>query len=251
MMNIDFIFLHGFLGLPSDWNKIIEHIKSDFQESKYELNFLCPDYFNTPYLSPKNDFVKMANGFNSYITNNSKSDIKVLIGYSLGGRLALHIFEQNPELFSQIFLISTNLGLDDEDAKLEREIHDKNWADNFLHEPWHLIVERWNQQSIFDGSVLEPIREDSNYRRDMLSKALVNWSLSKQENKTALIEKYQKKVVWIVGDRDKKYIENTKNLYKKAPEARYLILPQSGHRVLFDNPKELSSSILSQIRKRI
>ena len=41
MIEIDFIMLHGFLGLPSDWDHIIEDVKVDFDESKYKINCLC------------------------------------------------------------------------------------------------------------------------------------------------------------------------------------------------------------------
>jgi 2-succinyl-6-hydroxy-2,4-cyclohexadiene-1-carboxylate synthase len=251
MIEIDFIMLHGFLGLPSDWDHIIEDVKVDFDENKYKVNFYCPDYFNIPSLSPKNSLEKVADEFINCIRHNTRANIKVLIGYSLGGRLALHIFEKNPAFFSNLILISANPGIANEDQKLQREIQDKNWSELFLHNPWEEVVEKWNQQNVFEGSLFEPEREDTKYRRDLLGKALINWSLAKQQDKRNVIKENQAKIVWIAGDKDKKYIEITKNLYKEAPDVHYLILPESGHRVLFDNPHELSRSIYDQISKSL
>lgn len=251
MTEIDFIFLHGFLGLPSDWDHIIEDIKMDFDEKKFKVNFYCPDYFNTPNLCPKCPFEKVGSEFINWISVNTFAKKKILIGYSLGGRLALHIFEKNPDLFQNLILVSTNPGITNEDDKVQRAINDKNWAESFTHSPWADVIDKWNQQPVFEGSFFEPEREDSHYRRDLLGKALTNWSLAKQQDKRSVIKAHQSKVIWIVGDKDKKYIEITKSLYKEAADVHYLILPEAGHRVLFDNPHELSRSIYDQVIKSL
>lgn len=245
MSKVDFIFLHGFLGLPVDWKNVIENIKNDLRGTEVSPNFLVLDYFNQPNLSPQNSFEKVTTEFIDAIESKTSSPRKILIGYSLGGRLALHIFEKKPELFERLICVSTHPGFKPSQVEdmIKRDSNDRYWSDLFLNGKWEEIIQKWNEQDIFSGSVNEPARDSSQYRRDLLAKALVNWSLSKQTDKRDVMRRFQKKVSLVVGERDKKFIELTRTFLKEAPDIGIKLIPSSGHRVLFDSPLELSRVI--------
>tara|TARA_B110001454_G_scaffold106457_1_gene100234 strand:+ start:75555 stop:76316 length:762 start_codon:yes stop_codon:yes gene_type:complete len=252
MSKVDIFLLHGFLGLPSDWNSVIDSLKHDFSESDIAPTFHALDYFNQPNLSPKNSLEKVTDEFINVISARSVSPRKVLIGYSLGGRLALHILEKKPGLFERIVCVSTNPGIRASDIEeiMERDSKDQFWSELFLNGDWNAVVKKWNEQEVFRDSVNEPERESENYRRDLLAKALVNWSLAKQNNKRGVIRRYAKNVTMVVGDRDKKFLEMTRALLKEIPDLGIKIIPDSGHRVLFDNPLELARAISSSVLKK-
>lgn len=248
MLKADFIFLHGFLGVPSDWEDVIENIKVDLEEAGLSGEFHVPDYFNNPYLSPKNSLEKVAAEFINWMALHTKNKKKILIGYSLGGRLALHVFEKNPDYFEKLVCVSTHPGLkstQQEESK-ERDSRDHLWAELFMNQNWSDVVQKWNEQTVFEGSEFEPERDGSAYRRDMLAKALVNWSLAKQVDKRPLLQKYQDKILWVVGEKDKKFVELAGSLKKEIPLLKSEIVPMAGHRVLFDNAFDLARCISSQ-----
>ncbi len=255
MSKVDIIFLHGFLGVPSDWNGVLERLTYEIKGSDVTPTYHVLDYFNQPNLSPKHSFENVATEFINVIESKATSSRKILVGYSLGGRLALHIFEKKPELFERLVCVSTNPGFKSSDLEemMERDSKDQYWSELFLHGDWNEVVQKWNHQDVFSDSVNEPERESGNYRRDLLAKSLLNWSLAKQTNKRDLMRRFPKNITVAVGERDKKFLELTRGLLNEIPDIGIKIIPQSSHRVLFDNPLELarviSSSILSAKKK--
>lgn len=249
MSKIDLIFLHGFLGLPCDWDQVIQSLKSDLQDSRITPVFHAIDFFNSPNLLPKNYFESVAVEFVNTIESLTTHPRKILIGYSLGGRLALHIFEKKPELFERMICVSTHPGFKSSQSEeiSERGSRDQYWSELFLNHNWNEVITQWNDQDVFNGSVNEPNRESSKYNRDLLAKALVNWSLAKQTDKRFLIKKFSQKIIMVVGEKDKKFIELNRELQKENPGIGLSVIPSAGHRVLFDNPSGLARVISSSL----
>ncbi len=244
---LSFVFLHGFLGQPSDWDLIIQNLRTEFPQ----YNYLSVDYFNSPPLSPKMDLKKWSENFVDFLGAEFGNFPVVLVGYSLGGRLALQALKNFPDRFPFIFLVSTNPGFlaTEVDERKHRLQEDQKWSQRFLDDDWKSLIKDWNAQQVFQGSIEEPERVSSNYKRDLLSKAIIKWSVANQEDLRSLLITHQKKITWIVGDLDKKYIQLTKEIFKVCPDMNYSICPNSSHRVLIDNPTELSRSINRILKK--
>src|SRR5690606_21950754 len=109
------------------------------------------DYFNHDKLGPQNNFAAWAKNFNTWVTEITQGSPAYLVGYSLGGRLALHALKENPKLWQQVFLLSTNPGLQDDSARGIRARQDQAWAEKFKSDPWDEVLEHWNAQAVFDG----------------------------------------------------------------------------------------------------
>lgn len=250
-MDCDLIFLHGFLGLPSDWQALLNSPSLEESIKNYEttgsLHFYCPDYFNIPSLSPNFPFQEFAKNFVQWVHSNTHSDRKILIGYSLGGRLAFAVFEQAPEMFAKLFLLSTHPGLKSEEEKDLRRINDSNWAKLFLSTNWEDLMQCWNQQSVFAGSKAEPQRQEMNFSREYLKLALEKWSLANQESKVLLIKKYFSQIVYVVGKDDTKFTDLARQLLEQVPGLQCFILNNSGHRVLFDQPEEIAKLLAQEL----
>ena len=246
---MNFLLFHGFLGMPTDWDPIVDALKKDFPKAQFQtLNYL-----NNPPLSSKVTFEKWGANFLNWYQAEHGNKKSILVGYSLGGRLALHAMAQKPELFDFIFCISTNPGFY-ENQLLERRKRideDSSWSYRFLHDPWEPLLKDWNAQAVFEGSRAEPTRYDADYRRDVLSKCFTNWSLGQQRDFRPLIANHQKKMAWIVGDYDRRYIQMTRDLFQICPEVHYDICPESSHRVIFDNPVELTQTISSHLQRTL
>ncbi len=114
---------------------------------------------------------------------------------------------------------------------------------NFLKAPWEMVIRNWNAQPVFGGGENEPVRSEKEYSRESLSLALTQWSLAQQKNMRSLVQRAARQIVWIVGERDEKYVEMSRHLQEEIPGLRVKSVRGSSHRVLFDNPKELSEQI--------
>ena len=94
--------LHGFLGLPSDWA---------------EFNGLeGVSLFDTRLPAPSAGLTQWGKAFNAFAEPGS-----LLLGYSLGGRLALHALCDNPGRWQGAILISAHPGLRCSKEKETRE----------------------------------------------------------------------------------------------------------------------------------
>ena len=247
MEKLNLFFLHGFLGRPADWGKVLSIIP---EEKNLRLN--VPDYFNMDSLSPGRTMPEWATNFNQWarrLSNNSGRNI--FVGYSLGGRLGLHALEQDPGFWDEVVLISTNPGFEDNfdsvdstsEQRRQRWLQDSYWAQEFLTGSWETILRNWNAQPVFAGGAAEPLREEDNYSRDSLSLALTSWSLANQKNMRDLIKEQASKIHWLVGSRDDKFVKIAETLQKEAPSLRVDVVDEASHRIIFDRPKILAEKI--------
>lgn len=245
MEKIKILCLHGFLGLPTDWDLI----QSYFMVSPlaHQFEWRSVDYMKTPGLDPKNSFENWAKNFNQKIKVQFPRGPRVLVGYSLGGRLALQALKQEPDLYDRAIFISTNPGLQRDKEKQERIANDEQWAKKFLEYPWETLMREWNAQGVFKDSLSEPQRLEANYQRPLLAEALTAWSLAKQEDFRELIAQQSQKILWVSGEKDIKFASIAMDLKKRSPQIETEILPKASHRVLFDQPSELAQKMISFI----
>ena len=232
--------LHGFLGQGSDFDRIknvlpenIELMTSDlFLDAKHDLSSFetCADQI----------FVELK----------EISEKKIFIGYSLGGRIGLHILDQCPDLFDEYIFLSTNAGLADETEKKQRYAADQLWAKKINTLTWSDFLTEWNSQPVFDGGS-EPIRIENQFNKNQLICAMTTLSIAKQKNMNSVIEKNRKKIKWVVGDKDRKYLGLAQDLKQKKIIEDYSRI-SSGHRILFDaDISELTKIILQPLAKLV
>ena len=81
----------------------------------------------------------------------------VLLGYSLGGRLALHALAASPSRWKAAILISVHPGLESAEARGGRVKADQAWADRARQDDWTTFLEDWNSQPVLAGQ--EPGKE--------------------------------------------------------------------------------------------
>lgn len=217
------IALHGFLGLPSDWD-----------------HFTCTPYAIKPSRSP----VYWAAEFNEWVLENTTGP-RILMGYSMGGRLALHALIQNPSLWQEAIIISANIGLIDLGSRLQ---NDAAWATKFRCEPWGKLMQEWEAQNIFKDSFVIP-RNEEDYNREDLAKCLENFSLAKQEYLLPAITKLAIPIQWITGALDISAETHAKDVIKYHPLSSHLSIPNGTHRVHFEFPEILSQILRSKNAK--
>jgi 2-succinyl-6-hydroxy-2,4-cyclohexadiene-1-carboxylate synthase len=208
------------------------------------------DYMNTLGLEPENDFRDWAKNFNNKVLEHFPEGPRVLAGYSLGGRLALHAMKENPELYGNAIFVSTNPGLQRDKDKEERAKNDLQWSEKFLTTPWAELMKAWNAQPVFRDSLSEPLRLEACYDRRKLAQALLEWSLAQQEDFRDFIVQRGAQILWVSGEKDIKFASQAMELQKRSLEIQSEILQKAAHRVLFDQPNELAQKMISFILSR-
>ncbi len=247
--------LHGFLGQPSDFDSLQNEFTQLWPAAVSSLHWNSIDYLKIKELSPEIPLKQWGVNFNQFISQeNLRSDgqnsKQCLIGYSQGGRLALEALKANPQFWNQVVLISTSPGLDAKD-KESRQRADEKWAQDFVSKPFQETLEAWNSQSVFQGSDKEPRRGAKDFDLEQLAKCLNHWSVAQQDPSFSFLEGYPSELLYLAGDRDSKYVEIGKNLEKRSPQIKFQSIENSGHRVIFDQPKRAAACLGDYLRGRL
>jgi 2-succinyl-6-hydroxy-2,4-cyclohexadiene-1-carboxylate synthase len=210
----------GFLGLPSDW-------------SFFGLNpIIGVDWQAIPWKS----LPDWGTQFNQRIGSHHDHP-SVLMGYSFGGRLALHALLDNPKQWKAAIIISANPGLSDPHEKINRIEHDRQWATRFETEEWTSLIKAWNGQEIFSNDPFKFQRKEQDYQRNQLVQALLQGSLGAQEDLRQQIKDLKIPFLWITGSEDLKYCQIARTLSFSNPHSRWEKIPSSGHRAPWVQPQ--------------
>ena len=209
---VPLVFSHGFLGKSTDWEAV-----SALLPPCLCIGIDLPGHGSSPF-SETFDFLLPSSRFH-------------LIGYSMGGRLALQYALRYPDRIDRLFLISTHPGLTSEEEKKQRLASDQTWADLLLHLPIDEFLIRWYDQPLFHG-----FKPDFSKRREQnrseLALAMMHYSLGKQPFCDA------SGAIHVVGEEDAKF---------RALHPTALVIPNTGHAIHLENPKALAQIIMERI----
>ncbi|MGB7977682.1 MAG: alpha/beta fold hydrolase [Chlamydiales bacterium] len=195
------VFLHGFLGTAEDWEPVCS-----FLPNRCCIGLDLPGHGDSPFVEEWEIDIPRFH----------------LIGYSMGGRIALGMAAKHPKQVVSLTLISTHPGLTTDEEKQARWKSDRHWADVLKTVPIDDFLQQWYNQGIFKG-----FKPDFSMRRKQnipgLAAALMHYSLAKQPFYT--LEGV------LVGERDEKF----RSLHKKG-----VVIPRSGHMIHLENPAEVA-----------
>lgn len=227
------VFFHGMMGGPEDFFALVKSINFEFPVLLYNLlEVPCPSW----------------NHFLNFLHQDlqSYSRTVILVGYSMGARIALSLSQNFTPNYPHLFIISGHPGLPDEDheGRHKRLMQDSQLfpkstqlMPEFLH--------RWYTSPPFSipkrrSPLLHRLIEKK--RRIPIQKwhhFLQQTSLGHQADTSAHLLK-SSGVYLISGERDLKYNSLYRELKKKNPSLHHFSLPNSGHHVLCEQSKKVA-----------
>ena len=219
--------LHGAVGNPLDWQAFITSLDTPAQA----LNLW--DYLPQSLSETGAQIAKQAN----------PGDI--LLGYSMGGRLALHALLADPEKWRAAIIISAHPGLiSDHQSRLA---HDQKWAD-LAEQDWPQFLQKWNQQGILDQKPLGLLQATAQDQIPV-SQSFHSWSLGAQNNLRPKLAQITTPILWITGENDQKFTTIAREITPTIPSSTHLTIPNCGHRVPWEAPQKFLHSVQSFLRK--
>lgn len=221
--------LHGSVGMPADFRELSRNLARSAISTRavdlwrfLEAGALPIQHFGKALNDDAGGEVFRGSG-------------RSLLGYSLGGRLALHSLLEKNHPWQAAVIVSAHPGLENEAERLARRTQDSAWAAKAFAGDWRQFLEQWNAQPILgSGAIRDPeAAQRLIARRREIARSFVDWSLGAQTPLWDRLGEISVPVLWVVGENDVKFRAIAERAVPMIPHGKLAIAiaPASGHRV--------------------
>jgi 2-succinyl-6-hydroxy-2,4-cyclohexadiene-1-carboxylate synthase len=174
-------------------------------------------------------------------------DSFTLVGYSMGGRVALHAALVLPERIRRLVLVGASPGLRDAAARAERQAADERLAGHAERETIEEFAERWARTPILAGQsdAVRAAAEADRRRNEPegLAAALRGLGTGALPSVWHRLRELGIPVELVVGERDAKFRSTAGHMAEDIPNAQVTIVPGAGHAVHLEAPEAVAAVI--------
>lgn len=233
------VCLHGFLGDTEDWQNLARALNS-----RYSVRACALPGHGSPLVADFVDAVRQAQR-----TIRSLPTPPHLIGYSMGGRIALATALDPTLPLASLTVISASPGLRSGAERAERLHLDNQRAADLERSGLSVFVRAWYDLPLFASLQTRPaLLHDLRARRAVGSAgeraaALRALSVARQPSLWGELPSLKPRALFIAGDGDKKYHEILARAAGLSPRARLLTVPDAGHLPHLERPEFVHAAI--------
>jgi 2-succinyl-6-hydroxy-2,4-cyclohexadiene-1-carboxylate synthase len=160
------------------------------------------------------------------------------VGYSMGGRVALHAALSHPNVVDRLVLIGATAGIDDADERTERRRADELLAERIEAIGLEAFIDEWLATPLF--ARLGPSNDQ---RADRLRNTTAGLASSLRSTGTGTqtplwdrLGAIEAPVLVLVGQEDTKFHALGERLVSLIPRAELAVIPGAGHSVHLEAP---------------
>lgn len=257
------LLLHGFLGSGSDWDTLASELEPHFRLLTPDL----PGHGSAPFEVQLDDkaerqldgkgsspFDKVCLGLLHWLAKQSVTEFH-LLGYSLGGRLALHMARLAPKSLLSLNLESCHPGLESNIARAERLAADSLWAKRLATEPLPVFLDAWYRQGVFahlddkarHALVAKRCAQHQDKHRQALLQMYLATSLANQQDLRVVPANLPCPVNLYVGEQDQKFTALANQWQQQQADIRLFTIEGAGHNCHAEQPGRFAHSLLQGI----
>jgi 2-succinyl-6-hydroxy-2,4-cyclohexadiene-1-carboxylate synthase len=237
-------FLHGFLGDCHEFDQITDLLADEYQCLSIDL----PGHGKTQVIEDSD--YEMAPTARAIIAALDQLQISqcFLVGYSMGGRLALYLTLYFPDRFTGALLESASPGLKTEAEQEQRSQRDGQLAVELETSEFTEFLLKWYGQPLFaslrKSSSFEQLLERRRLNRSAeLAKSLCYLGTGRQHSLWSELAQNRVPLYLVVGELDQKFVAINQEMRSLAghskrsrcPSAQLRIMAGCGHNVHFEN----------------
>lgn len=237
------VALHGFTGSSWDFSALRSCLSPD-------RSLITPDF-------PGHGSLRDLTATTAYSLANHLSIIDqaagtsgpiTLLGYSMGGRLALHWAIAHPERIVRLILIGASPGLKTAEERQERQLADAALATFIRTQGLDAFYKYWHHQPFFHSLFKLPserlhplLAQRALNHPEALALSLENVGTGTLPSLWHRLKEIRFPVDLITGEFDPKFTELAHEMGANMPRARLSVVEQAGHAVHLEQPGDLAA----------
>lgn len=232
--------LHGFTGHPDDFEPLRERLP----QHEWRGPILYGHEPHAPRAPWSDPWTQAAQAVCASLEPGT-----ILLGYSMGGRIALEVARQAPPgMLAGIILVGATPGIADRDERAARRAQDHALAAHVLSVPLPQFLEEWAQKPIIQSQrdIPSPHRERMQARK----RTLTPWGLA---NSLRGVGTGSMPSLWgqlpqvpallLTGARDAKFSAIAARMVAQMPHAAHVQIPGVGHCAHLEAPDAAAQAI--------
>lgn len=177
----------------------------------------------------------------------------VLLGYSMGGRLALNYAIERPERVKRLILVGVNPGIEDDSERELRRRSDEDLAESIIRDGVRTFLERWQSQPLIRSqrNIVDAVREGMFARRLEnsavgLANSLRGMGLGMMKSLWRRLGEIQCPAELITGELDGQFCEIARRMVMVMPDIVHRIVLNVGHAAIWENIFYLKTLLASK-----
>jgi 2-succinyl-6-hydroxy-2,4-cyclohexadiene-1-carboxylate synthase len=237
------VMLHGFTGSAAGWGSHLDTLAA------YGLHVIALDLPGHGQSDAPADAQRYAIEYCQQDILAALQELGVsrgeatLLGYSMGGRIALYTAFSG--FFRALILESASPGLADPAEREQRRISDEALAASIERDGVPAFIDRWEKLPLFANQSTLPLEARKALRRQRLhnrasglAQSLRGVGTGTQPSLHARLPTLHIPVLLIAGELDTKFTAIARSMAQALPQSQLRIVPSAGHTIHLEQPEE-------------
>lgn len=239
LLGSDLVLLHGFMGSSASWGgAVVDGLAStgrspvlvDLPGHGRHAGVVAPWRFTVEAVAA--DILRYA----------AHSPVD-LVGYSMGGRLALDFAVTYPDRVRTLVLESASPGLETDEERAARRADDEELANRLEDDGIERFVDYWEDLPLFESQKALPSEVRAGHRAGRLrnhapslAAALRGLGTGALPSHWSALPRCPVPTLILVGEMDTRYAEIGERMQARMPNAQLVVVPGAGHTVHLEKP---------------
>jgi 2-succinyl-6-hydroxy-2,4-cyclohexadiene-1-carboxylate synthase len=231
------VLLHGFTHTGASWDPVVAALGESYRALAPDIRGHGGAWNTTPVaLEPVLEDVAALDPARF-----------TLVGYSMGGRIALHAALALPERVDRLVLIGASPGIEEPAERDARRAADEALADEIERSSIEAFAERWARTPVLAGqppAVAAAVHADRLRNRPAgLARALRGLGTGALPSLWGRLPQIATPVALVVGESDAKFTAIASRMAQALPAAEVIGVPGAGHAVHLEAPEGVARVI--------
>lgn len=249
------VLLHGFTGTSSTWTEISALFKDKYKVVAVDLT--GHGKTTIPSDPSRYSMAEQVADLETLFTEMNLAHF-TLVGYSMGGRIALAYTHRYPDRVTSLILESASPGLKTEVERNDRKKADALLASRIKRDGISAFVKFWEEIPLFASQKKMSTAKQAEIRKERLGQntaglanSLLGIGTGSQPSYWEELPSIQVPVLLITGEIDRKFVFIAREMNEILPMANHMTIKDIGHAIHVEKPTLFATMVEEHINKVI